>query len=332
MNYARIYADFIRDRLAKQPSKPTYYETHHIKPRCLGGGNEPSNLIRLVPEEHLFAHILLAKIHGGKLWMAVHAMCHLVNEHTAGHRLLGFRSEFGYVRRSIARHYRDSFSGPLGPQADKTNHTLHHHDGRAARGNRFELEAVTGIPRQQISALLNGTKKTNRGWYSKLHNSSGLTRSQSISAGVRSKEPLVLFNENGDSWRGTRWDFANQFGTQPDFSKNTSCLGWYRTALEAVGHSSRSREIAAAASRSRGDITGSRNPMFGADRRKSRTIKVVHRDGRTFSGCSVAFADQIGAGSAPAYQRMMKTLRGKKVVDGLVVKSFKGWTALEVDP
>jgi len=74
MNYARIYAEFISDRLTKQPAKPDYFEKHHILPRSLGGGNEKSNIIRLRPEDHLFAHLLLAKIHGGSMWHAVCAM------------------------------------------------------------------------------------------------------------------------------------------------------------------------------------------------------------------------------------------------------------------
>lgn len=71
MNYARIYAAFIDDRKAKQPQAPDYFEKHHIKPRCLGGGDEPENIIRLTVEDHIHAHILLAKIYGGKLWGAV---------------------------------------------------------------------------------------------------------------------------------------------------------------------------------------------------------------------------------------------------------------------
>lgn len=61
MNYARIYEQFIADRLGKQPEHPVYFERHHIKPRCLGGGDEPENIIRLTPEDHIFAHVLLAR-------------------------------------------------------------------------------------------------------------------------------------------------------------------------------------------------------------------------------------------------------------------------------
>lgn len=61
MDYARIYREFIADRLGKQPESPTYFERHHILPRSLGGGDEPDNMIRLTAEDHIFAHVLLAK-------------------------------------------------------------------------------------------------------------------------------------------------------------------------------------------------------------------------------------------------------------------------------
>ena len=66
MNYGRVYREFIADRLGKQ-AQLEVYETHHIRPRCLKGGDEPSNLIRLSAPDHLFAHLLLARIHGGAL-------------------------------------------------------------------------------------------------------------------------------------------------------------------------------------------------------------------------------------------------------------------------
>ena len=91
MNYARIYAEFISDRLTKQPTKPDYFEKHHILPRCKGGGNECLNIIRLTAEDHLFAHIVLARIHGGSLWHAVSMMT--MQSHKRPHNS-------GYVRRS----------------------------------------------------------------------------------------------------------------------------------------------------------------------------------------------------------------------------------------
>ena len=98
MDYARIYREFVADRLRKQPEAPTYFERHHILPRSLGGGNEPENLIRLTPEDHLFAHLLLAKIHGGKLWAAVFLMGGIRGGKERPARQI--RSAYGLARRA----------------------------------------------------------------------------------------------------------------------------------------------------------------------------------------------------------------------------------------
>lgn len=74
MDYHRIYAEFIKDRRIREPALTGYVERHHIVPRCMGGGNEVDNIIRLTAGDHFFAHLMLAKMHGGKLWYAVHAL------------------------------------------------------------------------------------------------------------------------------------------------------------------------------------------------------------------------------------------------------------------
>lgn len=77
MDYQRIYAAFIADRRANEQTVQLLdmTERHHILPRTLGGDDSPGNLIRLTPEDHFFAHLLLAKIHGGKMWYALRSMC-----------------------------------------------------------------------------------------------------------------------------------------------------------------------------------------------------------------------------------------------------------------
>jgi len=69
MNYKLAYDRLIQWRQSNLPTG--YFEKHHIIPRCLGGSDEPSNIVRLTGREHFVAHVLLAKIHGGKLWVAV---------------------------------------------------------------------------------------------------------------------------------------------------------------------------------------------------------------------------------------------------------------------
>lgn len=72
MNYERIYNEFIADRRTKQPVHPAYFEKHHIIPRSLGGLNGAENIVRLTAEDHIFAHLFLAKIHNNKsMWAAI---------------------------------------------------------------------------------------------------------------------------------------------------------------------------------------------------------------------------------------------------------------------
>jgi len=42
-----------------------YREQHHIIPRCLGGSDDPSNLVALTAREHFICHRLLTKMVGG---------------------------------------------------------------------------------------------------------------------------------------------------------------------------------------------------------------------------------------------------------------------------
>jgi len=70
MNVLKLYELFISDRRQKEAFL-VEYETHHILPRSLGGTNKKSNLIRLSLSDHVFAHFVLAKLHGGKMYLAL---------------------------------------------------------------------------------------------------------------------------------------------------------------------------------------------------------------------------------------------------------------------
>lgn len=73
MNYQKIYDNLIeKSRLRGKPDG--YFEKHHIKPKALGGSDDISNLVNLTLREHYIAHLLLAKILGGKMIQAFFMM------------------------------------------------------------------------------------------------------------------------------------------------------------------------------------------------------------------------------------------------------------------
>lgn len=74
MNYLKIYNSIV-DK-AKIRITEEYVENHHILPRCMGGSNDPDNLVNLTAREHFICHLLLAKHYNSKkLWAAFSMMC-----------------------------------------------------------------------------------------------------------------------------------------------------------------------------------------------------------------------------------------------------------------
>ena len=58
--YTSWYYNIINS--AKSSIPVGYTETHHIIPKCLGGSNESSNLVRLSARQHFICHLLLTKM------------------------------------------------------------------------------------------------------------------------------------------------------------------------------------------------------------------------------------------------------------------------------
>ena len=65
MNYQKIHDQIIKRSLLEDRIKGrgTYYEEHHIVPRCLGGLDNKENLVLLTAREHFLVHLLLIRIY-----------------------------------------------------------------------------------------------------------------------------------------------------------------------------------------------------------------------------------------------------------------------------
>lgn len=92
MNYDLIYKklmDRARGRLLEG-----YVERHHIVPKCLGGTDDPLNVVALTPEEHYLAHQILVKLNPGHrgLLLAATSMAAGGNSHQgrAGNKNYGW--------------------------------------------------------------------------------------------------------------------------------------------------------------------------------------------------------------------------------------------------
>ena len=107
MNYQQIYDNLIHRALNREISG--YSEKHHIVPRCLGGTDTEDNLVKLYPEEHYLAHLILCKLNLGNQKLLYAA----INMTTGSMINNGRRSNkaYGWLRRQ----YAESMSGDNNP-------------------------------------------------------------------------------------------------------------------------------------------------------------------------------------------------------------------------
>lgn len=143
MDYAKIYNRLVAR--ARGRTIDEYTERHHVIPRCMGGTDDASNLVRLTAEEHFMAHKLLVKMHPGnaKLIFALQAMSMNTDGQRANNKL------FGMWRRMVSKATGDMLRGIPRPP----------HVAEAARA------VLKGVPLSQehiarISAKLTGRVKT----------------------------------------------------------------------------------------------------------------------------------------------------------------------------
>lgn len=157
MDYSRIYSQFIAGRQLIESAISGYSERHHILPRKLGGGDSAANLIRLIPEDHFFAHLLLAKIHGGQMWAPVAFM---VGGQRKDWRPCKSRRSYAWAMREMAK----ARTGAGAYQFDTAVYRLKHDERGEWSGLQSEFNAL-GISRSLGNMLIKGRIGSAKGWY-----------------------------------------------------------------------------------------------------------------------------------------------------------------------
>lgn len=215
MDYKRIYAEFIKDRREKESTLTGYVERHHIVPRCLGGDDDPDNLVNLAPEDHYFAHLLLAKIHGGSLWAPVRIMAAAALKQKAsyrharlGRKLLRFRRRY-----AIGREWANiRLTGEGHPTSDKKKYVWHHVDGRVERLTRQGLAKKYKFPAINLNPVVSGRSKSVFGWYLPSKNPEGRVGAPKGLAHHMADRRIYWFRHvSGMDRRCSRYDLCKEF-------------------------------------------------------------------------------------------------------------------------
>lgn len=104
-----------------------YTETHHIVPRCMGGDDSSTNLVKLTPEEHYLAHLLLCKCHPGNKKLLFAARMMTVDSGTAARS----NKQYGWLRRAISESMKGEGNHMFGRIMSDERKKLSSHPGES---------------------------------------------------------------------------------------------------------------------------------------------------------------------------------------------------------
>lgn len=203
MDYSRIYRDFIADRRCREASLEGYRERHHIFPKSFGGDDSPENIIELSFEDHYFAHLLLAKAHGGKmasaLWLMVSsAQCRWRDRHRA-------RTAYALAELVASKVMSAAWLGDKNPLFNpEIFDWMDYRTGETKSATLHEIHIIIGGSRPHWTNVAKGDRPSYRGWIL-ASNAASHSRSEKGKA-------FTFLNRDGRKFSGTQGVFAKLFG------------------------------------------------------------------------------------------------------------------------
>jgi hypothetical protein len=208
MDYERIYREFIADRRAREASLSGYTERHHVLPKSRGGTDAPANIIRLTAEDHFFAHLLLAKMHGGGMWIAVRRM----RWGRVGGERPWVRGRYMYAvaRRRQADHASASQKGQPGKRGADNGHYdaelrewTNLDTGQKQTATTAEMWERHGGCRPHWTSVVTKQRRSMRGW---------TTSPESIRTRSVKGQSFRFVNRDGRDFTGTQGEFCRVSG------------------------------------------------------------------------------------------------------------------------
>lgn len=303
------YNRFIENRLENHPPENSYTEKHHIIPKCVGGSNNPENIISLIAEDHFLAHYILAQIYGGKCIGALRIMA----SRAYGKDKVKFkdiRSDFCNVARLYAdakKLLNKEFRGKVTPRYDSTVYSFIHKDGTVENCTKNKLCLKYSLDVRNLFGVIHGDRKSIKGWTTKAKAESkgfywGLPTGKNHPGSDRKKYQFK--HKDGAVFVGTRSDFYKETGVPQQQVKSLienklwQTYGWYLST--------------------RFDSFPTKTKMHN---KTAKQFTLKHMTGKEVIGTRIQLQKIVGCGSG----EISNLLNGKN-------KSARGWMLPGTDP
>lgn len=198
----------------------------------MGGSDALTNLIDLSPEDHFFGHLLLAKIHGGKMASALRLMADGV-ERRWKQRLCSRRA-YGLGRRIATRQQSEDWQGERNPlfNAEPLD-WVNMDSGATRRSVIYEMHREFGGCRAHWTSAATGARNTMKGWR--------MADREVRIRGHKGKR-FEFVNHDGRTFEGTQGEFAAAHGVNLATASriirhdNVTRCGWRRKGVSDRPH------------------------------------------------------------------------------------------------
>lgn len=145
MNYQTHYDALIQRAIGRRIDGPT--ESHHIIPRCMGGGDGRSNRVKLTPEEHYLAHQLLVRMHPAIHGLAI-AAAFMARDNRNGKR--SNNKLYGWLRKRASAAHSELMTGR--EVSAETRHRISVAKRNSEAGREY-FASMVGVPRSEETKI-----------------------------------------------------------------------------------------------------------------------------------------------------------------------------------
>jgi len=143
------YTKWYNSIVSSVKARDGYTEKHHIIPKCLGGTNDKSNLVKLTAREHFICHLLLVKMTDDKGLRAKLAYASM--QQSRGSKNKGFKIN-SKVYEMVRRELSEAMTGSSKTDEQKIKQSL---TMKGRPGHKHTEEH-----KKYIKEILTGKKKT----------------------------------------------------------------------------------------------------------------------------------------------------------------------------
>ena len=161
--YTKWYIKLISSAQSKPLLADSYYEVHHIIPRCMGGTDDSENLVSLTGKGHYIAHLLLTKMTVGIYHRKMtFALWKMTSSNTNQQRHQVTSSQYQSIKEKMAHAIKEQNKGRIIPEhvREKIKDAIANRSGPWNKGLKMPPEFGKAVSKRRTGTKCSAATRT----------------------------------------------------------------------------------------------------------------------------------------------------------------------------